>query len=119
MNNTSFWRVLPTFWPFWPLSGSYRAPLTQIPAEPRSGPGHFVIVYVLRAHSKKNIESVTFKMIVFLDNFLLFGYFVPFLTFFGASCHPFRLSQIEARVILSLYVSLDPVVRKRLNKFHH
>ena len=51
------------------------APLTQFPDEPSWGSGHFVIVYVPKAQSKKRLERISCITLVFGEIYLVFGHF--------------------------------------------
>ncbi len=84
------------FWSFWTPSDPFWAPLTQVRAMLSWGPGQIVIVYVPRASTRKNFESISPIILVFG------AYFSSFWSFW-AHLAPFRLfwaplSQAQAKL---------------------
>ena len=65
------------------LIGSFRALLNQFPAKLSRGSGHFVVLYLPRAQSKKLSEITSRVTLVLGEIFLLFGHFGLFWALLG------------------------------------
>ena len=90
-DNSSFGTYFSSFRSFWAHSGRFWTPLTQARAMLSWGPGQIVIVYVPSACNKKNLESISPKILVLGHILLVFGYFGVFVfswDFLGCSGGP-------------------------------